>query len=275
MQILLVSEYDSEVLLEDDISPVAIHNELTDRAIEIEVSVDEVCEWLSTQQQSLVVAEDYGDTISIVKQGFDTFPTMFVDYDSIYDTDDLYNQVVECPDEMPEIDMDIGANPYDPPKAPNNRNCYEKLRRWVESHPIQWHKLTYAEIAAQVKMSIGPVQKHLSACVISAKYVKSVDEFKQKRRASRGYKQVKSKPNPSIAKIYEWLRQNYNRWQSMTFEEISNESGISNGAVQNNLAKLLLAEGFISDMSEYKQIRKECRGYKGKMNAPMQLVDVI
>ena len=276
MQILLTSEYDSEVLLEDDISPVAIHQELTDRAIEIEVSVDEVSEWLATHQQSLVVAEDYGETISIVKQDFDIFPTMFVDYEGIYDTDDLYNQVVEYPDEVPEIDMDIGVNPYDTPDAPDNYGkSLEKLRRWVESHPMQWHKLTYDEIATQLKMSRWTVQQHLPECVISAKYVKSVEAYKQQRKASRGYNQVKPNPSPTLTKIHEWLRRNYNRWQSKTFEEISEESHTSKTSVQRNLPKLLLAEGFISDMSEYKRKRKACRSCKGKMDAPLQLVDVI
>lgn len=283
MQILLTSEYDSEVLLEDDISPAAIHNELTDRAIEIEVSIDEVCEWLATYQQSLVVAEDYGDTISIVKQDFDVLPQVFIECDSIYDTDDLYNQVVLYPDEVSEIDMDIGDYPYDnfETHADKYGTSYERLRRWVESHPIQWRKLTLAEIADASKVNIGTVHAKLCECVISAKYVDTEQAFKQKRKQSRKLLRSQSdKPDKrrkqSLAKLQDWLRQNYTRWQSKTLQEIGDESGVSFATVDNNLAKLLFAEGFISNMSEYKQLRKDCRGYKGQVNRPPQyIVDII
>lgn len=274
MQILLTSEYDSEVLLEDDISPTAIHQELTDRILEIEVSINEVAEWLDTEQSTLKVSEAFGETISIVKQDFDILPQVFVECDSIYDANDLFNQVVDGISEMPEIDMDIGDYLYDDFDA--NSNAYEKLRRWVESHPIQWHKLTLAEIADASKVNTAFVHANLATCVISAKYVNTEDEYKQKRKQSRkGMRKSGAKRSQSLAKLQEWLRQNYNRWQSVTFEEISDESDISIGAVYNNLGKLLLAEGFISNMSEYQRKRKACRGYKGRLNAPMQLIDVI
>ena len=274
MQILLTSEYDSEVLLEDDISPTAVHQELTDRILEIEVSINEVAEWLDTEQSTLKVSQAFGETISIVKQGFDRLPQVFVECDSIYDANDLFNQVVEGIGEMPEIDMDIGDYLYDD----DNSNAYEKLRRWVESHPIQWRKLTLMEIADASKVNIAFVHANLASCVISAKYVNTEDEYKQKRKQSRK-SQLPERPNKkrkqSLARLQEWLRQNYNRWQSKTFEEISEESDISIGAVNNNLGKLLLAEGFISNMSEYQRKRKACRGYKGRLNAPIQLIDVI
>ena len=74
MQILLTSEYDSEVLLEDDISPTKILRELQDRILEIEVSQQEVENWLDTEtEKSLRVADDYGESYFIIK--VDTFST--------------------------------------------------------------------------------------------------------------------------------------------------------------------------------------------------------
>ena len=269
MRILLTSEYDSEVLLENDISPVAIHHELIDRAVEIEVSIEDIAEWLSTHQQSLVVAEDYGDIISIVKHDFDTFPTMFVEYDSLYNTDDLFNQVVEYPSEVEAIEMDIGAYPYE------HKDVRERLRRWVESHPIQWYRLPLSEISEQLKMSSRFVWKHLPECAISAKYVDTIEEYKQKRQ-SRSKVMPQSYSKRSLEKLQDWLRRNYHLWQSKTFVEICEETDLSRSTVFIHLPKLLLAEGFISDMSDYKRKRKECRGKKGKVNQPAQyLIDVV
>lgn len=280
MRILLTSEYDREVLLEDDITPETIHQELSDRILEIEVSLQDISDWLDTDQSSLKVSESFGETISIIKADTDTFPTMFVDCEGIYDTDDLYNQVVDYSPHTPEIDMDIGEYPYDEfNTASDYDNDYEKLRRWVESHPIQWHKLTFKAIASKTKVSSNFVYRHLCKCAISAKYVATKAEYKRKRKQSRGYKKekkVRERRNPTVTKIHAWLRQNYNRWQSMTFDEISQETETSRSAVYTNLPKLLLAEGFISNLSEYDRTRKLNRGYKGKENQEANyIIDII
>lgn len=271
MRILLTSEYDREILLEDDISPTAIYNELVDRAVEIEVSIDEVCEWLETEQQSLQVAQDFGDTIKIVKDDCDTHPTLFVDTEGIYNTNDLYNQVVESVPETPALDTDIGKYPYE---TPSRLDPYERLRRWVESHPMQWHRLTYAEIASETHLSVTSVYHNLCECVISAKYVSDENEYKQKRKQSRTGQRKKTRHKSNlIPKIHEWLIHNYNRWQSMTFDEISKESDTSFSTVYNNLPKLLLAEGFVSSLYDYEKKRKDNRGYKGKKSKSNQPVN--
>ena len=268
MQILLSSDYDSEVLIEDDISPVAIYQELTDRILEIEVSIEDVSEWLATDQSSLKVSESFGETISIIKEGFDTFPMDFALCDSVHNAVDLFNQVVDYPDEMQAIDMDIGDYPY---KDNSRMDPYERLRRWVESHPVQWYKMTYDQIAKELNIVPSTVWKHLCECAMSAKYIKSLEEYKQKREGAR--KQAKRRRNPTIVKIHDWVRRNYNQWQSMTFEEISEQTQTSLSAVYDNLPKVLLAEGFISDMSEYKRTRRECRGWKNK--PVCYIIDII
>ena len=274
MRILLTSEYDNEVLLEDDISPTAIHHELIDRAVEIEVSIEDIAEWLSTQQQSLVVAEDYGDIISIVKQGFDAFPTMFVEYDSFYDTDDLLNQVVECPDEVEAIEMDIGENPYHIEKQ---RDAYDVLRRWVESNPMAWKRLTLCKIATECNLTRAEVREHLLRCVAGAKYISSIEEFHFER--SQANRKCNNNPTvkPTLPMLSEWLNNpdNIGRWQSLTLVEIAEETEVSTLSIRKHLPRLLYAEGYISSVFEFKQIRQR-EQLKNTPNSSLNfLIDLV
>lgn len=265
MTIYISTERFYEVLVEHTaITPECIYQELVDRAVEIEVSLDDIQSWLDTEQVSLVVADDFGDIISLKKSDTDISTTPYFEACDAVECNDRLTQVMNFVHETPEIDMDIGHYPYDVRSHPSEEEALERLRRWVESHPVQWHKMTLDDIAKEVNLGVSTIFKHLPECVISAKYVDTVVAYKQKRRQSRSYKKGSKKVSPSITKIHEWLKANYKKWQSKTFTEISQETETSVTAVYKNLPKLLLAEGFVSSLYDYENKRKQNRGYKGK-----------
>lgn len=269
MRILISSEHDVEVLLEEDISPTLILQELEDRILEIEVSETEIDNWLRSEHPTLKVSEAYGEVIRIHKDNVDMFSVDFENDDILSYPDDALLNVIENVPEVPEIDMDF-PNAYEV-----EANKHERLRRWVESHPMQWHKLTYQEIASEIRTSVSFVCEHLGDCVISAKYCDTHEQYKQKRAASRGYPKAVSKPSPTLAKIADWLLHNPHRWQSLTYVEISKETGASPYAVYKNLPKIAIAQGFVCDLFAYQQTRKANKRKKDTNRAVTYIVEVL
>ena len=259
MRILISSEHDREVLIEEDITSTVILQELEDRVLEIEVSETEIDNWLSSEQVSLKVSESFGETIQIHKGVSDTTRSQSDDDDTFIDLDDRLFHVMTNAGDVPEIDMDIPNVCLD-----DDTQKYERLRRWTESHPMRWHKLKYEDIASEIGLTLSFVYRHLSECVISAKYCETESEFKQKR-AETSHRKIDKKSSTSLRKISDWLNNNEGRWQDMTYIEISTESETSLTAVYKNLPKILLAQGFVSDLFEYQRTRKASKQKRKKV----------
>lgn len=270
MRILISSEYDNEVLIEDDITAALIHQELEDRILEIDVDISDIDDWLVSDYQTLQVSESFGEVISIRKDGEDDVPLVFGDYDVLSDLDDTVLSVIDNVPEVETIDFDF-INPYD-----EGVGKFERLRRRVESYPMRWRKLPYHEIADEINVSFSFVYTHLSDCVISAKYCETEAEFKQKRAESR-IKHQETHTRPTIAKISDWLHDNPHRWQYLTYESISEEADTSLTAVYKNLPNIAFAQGFVSDLLEYQKTRKESKRKrkKGKSPQPRYIIEVL
>ncbi|MDE2674712.1 MAG: hypothetical protein OXH65_06345 [Paracoccaceae bacterium] len=271
MRILISSEYDYEVLVEDDITATLIHQELEDRILEIEVSISDIDEWLVSDDTTLQVSESFGEVICLRKDNEDDYPLVFGDYDVLCSLDDTLCGVIDNSPEVETIDLDF-INPYE-----DKVDKFERLRRWVESHPLLWQRFSYQKIADELKLSQGFVRFHLCDCVISAKYCETEAEFNQKRADSPTEKRVKTQPSPTIAKISEWLNANPHRWQYVTYKEIGEESETSFDAVSKNLPKVAFAEGFVSDLLAYQKTRDESKRKRkaDKSEAPRYIIEIL
>ena len=195
MRILISSEHDREVLIEEDITPTLILQELEDRILEIEVSETDIDNWLSSEQVSLKVSESFGETIQIYKAASDTIGCPSYEDDAFIDLDDRLFHMLESAGEVPEIDMDFPNVCTD-----DDMQKYERLRRWTESYPMRWHRLTYQAIADEVGVTLSFVYRHLSECVISAKYCETESEYTQKRAAT-SHRKIDKKPCTSLRNI--------------------------------------------------------------------------
>ena len=262
MHILLTSEYDSEILLEDDISAPKILRELQDRIVEIEVSQQEVEEWLGTEtEKSLLVADDYGEGYSLVK--VDTFSpesTTVYDYGVIRDIDVFMQDSVETFLDVSELDVDVLRVKSDDLDA-NDTSEYKSVKRWVESHPLQWYRLSFVEIANELHLTVYYVKKHLADAAISAKYVDTVEEYQQKRKKGERERlktQGKSMREQSVQKISQWIANvdNYGKWELLSLVQIGVETNTSLPSVKKYLPQLLHAEGYISSASDFYLIRE-------------------